>query len=316
MALYWSNEETTADTVSAILASAHVEGFEEVEFYFKTKYMNLFVGHKLSRESTEIERMVNNMSGIGNYALHAHIWDWGGYDRTEEFEYWSSYATEYGKNVLIPMCALGETGAYMARKGFAVTAFDFTPEMITEGKKRFGYIQGLNLREGNVTDFRFDISPADFSFCVDFGHLHTIGDIKKALVCINAHLRDGGCLVIEAGLPPKESNYTPPKIFYPKTQVYPDIKVWKTGDGRDEAETGRHYISQTVYIEDKDGRMEQFDHSFYLQSYTREAWLSALAKSGFEVRHEYRNREKEPWSEGDGMWIAEAVRSGEVDAHE
>ena len=115
--------------------------------------------------------------------------------------------------------------------------------------------------------------PAYFCFCTDFGHLHTIEEIKKALLCINNHMRKGGCLVIEEGLPVKESNYFPPKTFYPKTQVYPDIKVWKTGDTRIDAATGRTYISQTVYIEDKNRHVKQFDHSFYLQSYAREAWL-------------------------------------------
>ncbi len=250
-------------------------------------------------------------NNIGSYALHAHIWDWGGYDRTEEFEYWCNYAAEYGTNILIPMCALGEAGAYMAQKGFRVTAFDITPEMIEEGRKRFGAVRGLKILEGDIRNFHFDILPADFCFCTDFGHLHTIEEIKKALLCINNHMRKGGCLVIEEGLPAKESNYFPPKTFYPKTQVYPDIKVWKTGDTRIDAVTGRTHISQTVYIEDKNGHVKQFDHSFYLQSYTREAWLSVLAESGFEVLQEYRSREKEPWREGDGMWIAEAVKSGD-----
>ena len=249
--------------------------------------------------------MKNN---IGNYALHAHIWDWGGFDRTEEFEYWSSYAARFGRNVLMPMCAIGEAGAYMAQRDFTVTAFDITPEMITEGRKRFGAIQGLRLLEGDIRDFHFNIFPADFCFCVDFGHLHTLREIKKALLCINGHFRKGGCLVIEAGLQYKESSYFPSKTFYPKTQVYHDIKVWKTGDTRIDAEKGRTYISQKVYIEDKDSHIEQFDHSFYLQAYTREEWLSTLIKCGFEVLHEYSSREKEPWREGNILWIVEAVK--------
>lgn len=47
------------------------------------------------------------------------------------------------EKVLIPMCALGQTGAYMAQKGFFVTAFDITKEMIDEGKKRFGSVENL-----------------------------------------------------------------------------------------------------------------------------------------------------------------------------
>ncbi len=245
---------------------------------------------------------------IGNYALHAAIWDWGGHDRTEEHEYWCHYAAQYGKNVLIPFCAIGETGAYMAHRGFTTTAFDITPEMITEGKKRFDHVPGLQLSEGDVTDFYFDIPPADFCFATDFGHIHTIEKVKKALLCINRHLREAGILAIETGLCAKESNYTPNKTFYPKEQVYPDKKIWKTGDSSNDSKTGRCYISQTVYIENRNSNVEQFNHSFYLQCYPRDAWLSALEECGFEIRSEYNNREKESWREGDGFWIVEAVK--------
>ncbi len=248
---------------------------------------------------------------IGNYARHAQFWDWGGYDRTGEHDYWFKYAAKFGKNVLIPMCALGEAGAYMAECGMNVTAFDVTPEMIAEGKKRFGGVPGLRLFEGDVTDFRFDIPPADFCYSVDFGHILSIEDVKKALACINYHLRDGGCLVIETGLrmPNAESVYHPVKTFYPLKQVYPNLKVWKTGDGRNEAETGRFYITQTFYAEDQSGHIESFDHAFYLQSYSREQWLAALEECGYDIVGEYRNREGEPWRDGDGFCIFEARRN-------
>lgn len=161
------------------------------------------------------------MINIGNYTRHARYWDWGGHDRTEEHERWLKYAEKYGKNVLIPMCAASETGAYMAERGFSVTAFDITPEMITEGKKRFGNMKGLRFYESDIRNFHFDIPLTDFCFCTDFGHLHTIDDVKKAFVCINNHLRDGGCLVIKTGLrsPDDVSNCTPTQTFYPLKQV-------------------------------------------------------------------------------------------------
>ena len=245
---------------------------------------------------------------IGNYAKHAQIWDWGGYERIEEFEYWCKYAKPFGNHVLMPFCALGETGAYMARKGFTVTALDITPEMIEEGEKRFGNVDGLRLYISDVTDFCFDISPADFCFASDFGHIHTLTDVKKALSCINRHLREGGALVIETGLPYKESGYYPPKTFYPKEHVYPDKKVWKTGDTRNDAETGRCYIAQTILIEDMNGCVEQFEHAFYLQCYSRDIWISALLEFGFRIQNEFRNREKEQWINNDGYWIVEAIK--------
>jgi tagatose 1,6-diphosphate aldolase len=85
--------------------------------------------------------------------------------------------------------------------------------------------------------------------------------------------------------------------------------VWKTGDTRIEAETGRTYISQNVYIEDEIGHVDQFEHSFYLQSYSRSEWIVALHECGFEIKHEYRSREKEAWHENDGFLIIEAVKN-------
>ena len=251
------------------------------------------------------------MSNIGNYAQHARYWDWSGHDRTDEHKYWYNYSAKYGKNILIPMCALAETGVYMANNGLNVTAFDFTPEMISESRKRFGSVTGLQLFVGDIRNFHFDIPPVDFCFCTDFQHLQTIEDIKKSLACINTHLREGGCLVVETGLrmPDAESFETELQTFYPLKQVYPNIKVWKTGISRNEADTGRFYITQTFYAEDKSGNLDSFDHAFYLQSYTREEWLKAFSQCGFELTGEYNNRELESWlSGGSAFRIFEAIK--------
>ena len=237
---------------------------------------------------------------IGNYACHAQYWDWSGHDRTAEHEYWLNCARRYGKNVLIPMCAWGETGAYMAERGMNVTAFDVTPEMIAEGRKRYGDIPGLRLFEGDVRNFRFDIEPVDFCFCKDFGHLLTIEEIKQALIHINYHLRDGGALVIGSGFRARDavSDCHPPQTFYPLKQVYPDVKVWKVGETRNDTETGRCYISQTFYAEDADGHIEHFNHEFFLQGYYREEWLAALKECGFEIIAEHDSHEVDTWYGG------------------
>jgi len=248
---------------------------------------------------------------IGNYAKHAQYWDWSGHARTPDNEYWYNYAKRYGNKVLMPMCAIGEAGAYMAACGMEVTAFDITSEMIAEGKRRFNDVVGLRLFEGDVTDFRFDIPPADFCYCTDFGHIHTLDYIKRAFKCINNHMRGGGGLVIETTLPLKKSYKNSVQTYMPLRQIYPDTKVWKTGGGHYDAKTARQYISQTFYAEDNDGNIESFNHSFYMQSYSRQDWLSAFKESGFEVIGEYNSREVKSWqSGGEGFCIFEAVKNG------
>jgi len=240
------------------------------------------------------------MGDDGNYAQHARFWDWSGHDTTKEDEYWLRYAAKHGKNVLIPMCAWGKTGAYMARRGLNVTAFDITPEMIAEGKKRYGDIPGLQLLEGDVTDFKFSIPPVDFCFSMDFEVLPGMEEVKKALGCIHTHLRIGGCLAVKPWWPPEESDSWPLETYLPFQQVYPGMKVWKTGSGRNDAETRRRYISQTFHIEHGDGRTESFDSSFCAQCYTREEWLAMLKACGYEIVREHGGHGlKKSFSAGD-----------------
>lgn len=251
-----------------------------------------------------------SINQIGNYEEHAAIWDWSGYDRTAEFKYWSEYARSYGNRVLIPFCALGEIAAYMAADGFKVTAFDITEKMISEGKKRFDGISDLQLFVGDVTGFCFDIPPADFCFATDFGHIHTIDKIKTSLSCISKHLREDAGLVIEASLPATVSSYIPPKTFYPIENPYSDKKVWKIGDTRNDAKTGRCYISQTIYIEDSDKKITQFEHLFYMQNYSLIEWRSALEECGFIIKAIYKSRERDIFEENDEFIIIEARKKG------
>ena len=239
-----------------------------------------------------------NTDGTGNYAQHAQYWDWSGHDRTVEHDYWCGYAQKYGKNVLIPMCAWGDTGAHMARRGFSVTAFDITPEMIAEGKKRYGDVPGLRLYEGDVRDFHFGIPPVDFCFTMDFEVLRTMADIQKALVCIHKHLRMGGCLVIKPYAPPEDTNSWPMQTYKPIKRMYPGIEVWKTSSGRNDAGTRRRYISQTFYIKDESGHVESFDHSFCAQCYTREEWLAALSACGFAPAVKHGGKKPDTWYSG------------------
>jgi ubiquinone/menaquinone biosynthesis C-methylase UbiE len=244
----------------------------------------------------------------GNYAKHARIWDWGGYDDTAEFDYWCQYAEPYGNRVLSPLCALGQTGAYMAERGFTVIAYDFTQEMVEEGRKRFGNTKNFQLLQGDIRSFSFDIEPVDFVFIKDLGHLHSLEDVKAAFARLNHHMRQGAALVLETGLPPKESIFFPETEFYPLRQVYPGLKVWKTGSTRHDREKGQTRYDQTVYIQDETGTVESFRHALTMQWYEREALLAALHACGFAVRHEYQNRTGVIWTPGCGQWIAEAVK--------
>ena len=247
---------------------------------------------------------------LNDYQKQAVVWDWDAYDNTPEYEYWCEYAGQFGKKVLVPMCAHGQIGAYMAQKGFHVTAFDITPEMIDEGKKRYGAVTGLELIVADLTELDLREKGFDFAFIAGYGDFHllqTLRMVEKALLSLYKHLRKGGCLALELDLPTGKSASWPKKTFHPRVPNYTDKKVWKENEGRYDANEKRNYINQTVYIEDENG-IESFVQSVCLQFYEREAILGLLAECGFTVKGEFSDRNKEPWKSGCASWLVEAIK--------
>lgn len=242
-----------------------------------------------------------------NYSDHAAVWDWDGYDNTQEYEYWCNYAKKYGNKVLIPMCALGQTGAYMAQNGFFVTAFDYTQEMIDEGKKRFGKIKNLELVVGDIRNISLNENSFDFAFTMDLEVLDNIDSVKKAFSTLEKHMRKGGGLVLDMTLPSKDSWNSPTKIFHQRKPNYTNKKVWKEGSGRYDSTTKKHYIDQIIFIEDKNGT-KQINHSICMQLYEREELIQALNECGFIIVNESGSRNKESWKSGDNEWIVEVIK--------
>ena len=249
------------------------------------------------------------MTNIGNYAAHARFWDWGGHDRSCEHEHWLQYAKKYGNTALSPMCAWGETAAYMATRGMVAIGLDGTPEMVNQGIARFAHIPGFHIYEGDIRNFKLNIPPIDFCFCVDFGHLQNMDEIASAISCINRHMRVGGGFVIEAGIRLQSDTTAdfPKQTFHPQTQIYPDMHVWKISRNRYDAKLARRYISQIFFAKHADGSIESFDHDFYLQEYYQEQWLEMLADCGFVIKGEFTDRNGTSWN-GEKSWIVEAVK--------
>lgn len=250
------------------------------------------------------------MSNIGNYARHAAIWDWSGHNRTSEFEFWCKIAEPYGLKVLSAMCAIGEAGAYMVKKGFDVTALDITKEMIEVGQNRYKALKNLKFVCADIREFQLEDKNYDFAFVgsTDLHHMTSIEDVKKALMSIGQHLRKGGGLGIELWYPSENSWSSPRRKFEPfnNTDESP-IKVWKEGQTEYDAEKKTVTIWQEVYIQEGEN-VEHFTHAFKLQLYNRELLLKVLSECGYQFKKEYGGYDLSSWKPGSSKWIIEAVR--------
>jgi len=153
----------------------------------------------------------------------------------------------------------------------------------------------------------FNIEPVDFVFLLDLQHLLEIDDIKNAFISINKHIRKGGCLAVELGLPSSKSYSWLNEIYHPRKINYTEKKVWKTGEGNYDSETKRTFISQKIFIEDKQG-IKSFEHKFHLQLYEREIILKLLADCGFSIKGEYKDHKFSKY-DGGNLIIIEGIKS-------
>jgi hypothetical protein len=203
---------------------------------------------------------------IGDYARHARIWDWGGFDDTAITNTGAATPPPMAGACCCPCAPSARTGAYLAERGFDVTAYDITPEMIAEGRRRFGHLPGLHLLVGDVRSFRCDPPAADFCCVKDFRPpAHPRG--RASGVGVYCRLPAARwALVIEAGLPVEHSSYTPPETFYSLAAGLSRPKGVEGGRDPPRGRHGRTYIAQTVYIEHECGALETFEHAFYLQA--------------------------------------------------
>lgn len=197
----------------------------------------------------------------------------------------------------------------MAQKGFSVTAFDITKEMIDEGKKRFSSVENLSLKIADICNLH--LGESDFDFCfIATQDLHLLSDfkmVKKAFRSLASHLREGGGLSLELVLPSSESFELPKQTFYPQVPNYTDKKVWKESKNRYDAFTKRLHIDQIVYIQDEKG-ITSFPYSVTLQYYEQDEIRSALKDAGFMITGEFQNRNKELWTTESSEWIIESIK--------
>jgi SAM-dependent methyltransferase len=245
----------------------------------------------------------------GNYARHAAIWNLGSPDRSDEIEFYSSLAKKYGRKVLSLMCATGEIASGMAENSFKVTGVDIEPEMIAAAKKNSHGKDNPHFLTGDVTDFTLPDKDYDFAFIGtgDFHHLLSGEEMLAALDCINTHLKEGGCLVLELYFPEDNSWQAPLQRYDPLNPTESGIKTWKLSESSYDTGTMRRHIRQVVFIEE-DGKTESFIHEFDLKLFKRETLVALLKQAGFTITAEYGGYDFSEWHPAADKWIVECMK--------
>ncbi len=103
-----------------------------------------------------------------------------------------------GKNVLEPACGSGRLVLEMARRGYSVSGFDLSPEMLAYARQRLAQAgETAQLQEADLVEFSFR-RRFDLAHCLvsTFKYLMDEDSARSHLECVAQSLRPGGLYVL------------------------------------------------------------------------------------------------------------------------
>jgi len=140
------------------------------------------------------------------YSLLARYYDLENAGFTEDLPFWLELAQEFGGPILELGCGTGRVLLNLARRGYAVTGIDNSPEMLDRLEAKLkqastGHLATppVILRAG-MNDFNVT-GASPFSLAIipfnTFMHLLTSAEQIATLGCVRRHLKSGGVLALD-----------------------------------------------------------------------------------------------------------------------
>jgi len=140
------------------------------------------------------------------YSLLARYYDLENASFTEDLSFWLELAEEFGDPILELGCGTGRVLLNLARRGYAVTGLDNSPEMLDRLQTKLKQASTGHLPtppvllQAAMNDFNVE-GVAPFSLALipfnTFMHLLTAAEQWAALNCVRRHLKTGGALALD-----------------------------------------------------------------------------------------------------------------------
>jgi len=140
------------------------------------------------------------------YSLLARYYDLENASFTEDLSFWLELAEEFGDPILELGCGTGRVLLNLARRGYAITGLDNSPEMLDRLQAKLkqastGHLTTPpGLLQSAMNDFNV-AGAAPFSLALipfnTFMHLLTPADQIAALACVRRHVKTGGALALD-----------------------------------------------------------------------------------------------------------------------
>jgi SAM-dependent methyltransferase len=182
-----------------------------------------------------------------------------------------------GSTLLDVACGTGKHLEYL-RHWYAVEGLDLDPQLLDVARRR---LPGVPLHQADMAGFdlgrRFDVVVCLFS---SIGYTKTVEGLRRAMMCLSAHVAPGGVVIIEPWFAPEAfHNGHPHALFVDR----PELKICRMNVS---AVHGSVSVLDFHYLVATFSGMECFTERHELGLFTDQQYREAFAASGLNAEHD------------------------------
>ncbi len=203
-----------------------------------------------------------------------------------DYEMWFSYIEDIfniyekkPKHILEMACGTGNLSIYLADKGYRLTCFDLSEEMLSQAYVKLNRYKNVKLLNANMIDFKINQKfDAILSICDSINYIIKKQDLKATFENAYNHLEDDGIFIFDINSFHKLKNIIGNNtfiedredIFYTWQNYYDEIN-----------NTCQFYLS--FFINDDENIYSRFDEEHIEKAYTVDEIVELLNNAGFKT---------------------------------
>ncbi len=227
---------------------------------------------------------------MGIYEKFANYYDELMYD--VDYEKWFNYVENIfehfdkkPRSILEMACGTGNFTYYLCKKGYKVTCFDMSLEMLSMAYNKLYEFKNVNIISQNMINFnlnkKYDVI---LSICDAINYIIDERDLFKTFKNVYNHLNEDGIFIFDINSYYKLKNIIGNNIFVEDRENV--FYVWQNNFDT-ENNIANFYLN--FFIKDRNNYYTRFDEEHIERAYRIEEVIDALTKANFTHICYYKN---------------------------
>lgn len=181
-------------------------------------------------------------------------------------------------NILEMACGTGNLSLHLADKGYKLTAFDLSEEMLAQAYGKLNRYKNVKLLNGNMIDFKINQKfHSIISICDSINYVTELEELEATFKNVYDHLEDGGLFIFDINSYYKLSEVIGNNIFVEDRE-----DVFYTWQNDFDSKTNICEFYLTFFLSEEDNNYTRFDEEHKERAYTVEEITNILKKVGFK----------------------------------